>query len=102
MSDVNHAEREAKLQEREMELRLRELELEINRPEPPLQQTVKHRNQDNSIRSFKRDIVTAAKFSGFFLTGVVVIYISQWLAWISFFALLGTAGWAWYQYGRKN
>lgn len=101
MQDPNHQEREEQLRQREMELRLRELESEIHRVDTPFRPTVKDTSSNKPVRTFKRDLIIAAKLSGLFLTGVVVVYISQWLAWISFFALLGVAGWAWFEFGRK-
>jgi hypothetical protein len=94
-------DREQLLRKRELELRLRELELEVNRIEPPFHPTVKDNSSHKPARTLKRDAMLAAKLSGLFLTGVVIVYISQWLAWISFFALIGTAGWAYFKFGRK-
>jgi hypothetical protein len=45
-----------------------------------------------------QDLLLAAKLSGFFITGIVVVYISQWLAWISLFAFFGVAGWVWLKF----
>jgi Flp pilus assembly protein TadB len=104
VQDPNHQEREEQLRQREMELRLRELESEIHRVDAPFHPTVKDTSSNKPVRTFKRDLIIAAKLSGLFLAGVVVVvvvYISQWLAWISFFALLGAAGWAWFEFGRK-
>jgi hypothetical protein len=98
----NYQEREEQLRQRELDLRLRELESEIHRVEPPFHPTVRDNRSNKPARSFKRDAILAAKVSGFFLTGVVVVYISQWLAWISFFALIGAVGWAWFEFGRKS
>ncbi|AFY94888.1 hypothetical protein [Chamaesiphon minutus] len=98
----NYREREEQLRQRELDLRLRELESEIHRVEPPFHPTVRDNRSNKPTRSFKRDLILAAKVSGFFLTGVVVVYISQWLAWISFFALIGAVGWAWFEFGRKS
>jgi hypothetical protein len=97
----NYQEREEQLRQRELDLRLRELESDINRVEPPFHPTVRDTG-NKPARTFKRDLMLAAKVSGFFLTGVVVVYISQWLAWISFFALIGAVGWAWFEFGRKS
>jgi hypothetical protein len=102
VQDPNYQEREAQLRQRELELRLRELDNELNRVDPPFHPTVKDRSTHKPARTFKRDLILAAKLSGFFLAGVVVVYISQWLAWISFFALVSTAGWAWFKFGRKS
>lgn len=102
MKDSNDRERAEQLQQRELELRLRELESEIRRPEPPFHPTVRATENNKPARTFKRDLILAAKVSGFFLVGVVVVYISQWLAWISFFALIGAVGWAWFEFGRKS
>jgi hypothetical protein len=92
------SEREQQLQERELELRLRELEMDINRQDAPFHPTVREPG-GKPARSFRKDLVKAAKFAGLFITGVVIVYISQWLAWISLFAILGIAGWMWVQYG---
>jgi hypothetical protein len=112
-------EREAELQRRERELKLRELELDIHRQEAPLypteketgvgrassrSETLREQNENRKIvktRSLKQDIVTAAKFSGLIVVGFGVVYISQWLAWISAFAILGISGWLWFKYGRR-
>jgi hypothetical protein len=101
VEEPNYQEREEQLRQRELELRLRELESEIRRPEPPFHPTVRETENNKPARTFKRDLILAAKVSGFFLVGVVVVYISQWLAWISFFALIGAVGWAWFEFGRK-
>jgi hypothetical protein len=91
--------REQQLQERELELRLRELELNIHRQDAPYHPTVVDRGGSNKpVRSFKQDLIRAAKFSGLFVTGAVIVYISQWLAWISLFTLIGAAGWLWFKY----
>jgi hypothetical protein len=97
----DYQEREEQLRQRELDLRMRELESEIHRVEPPFHPTVRDTG-NKPARTFKRDLMLAAKVSGFFLTGVVVVYISQWLAWISFFALIGAVGWAWFEFGRKS
>ena len=102
MPDSNDRDREEQLNQRELELRLRELESEIRRPEPPLHPTVRDTNDNRPARSFKRDLIIAAKLSGFFVIGAVIVYVSQWLAWISFFAFLGAAGWAWFEFNRKS
>jgi hypothetical protein len=99
--DPNYQERAEQLRQRELEVRLRELESELHRVEPPFHPTVKDTG-NKPARTFKRDLILAAKVSGFFLIGVVVVYISQWLAWISFFALVGAVGWAWFEFGRKS
>ncbi len=93
------SERERQLQEREIELRLRELEIDVHRQDAPFHPTVPDRGSNNKpVRSFKRDLIRAAKFSGLLLTGAVIVYISHWLAWISLFAFIGVAGWLWYKY----
>ncbi len=102
MPETNHQEREEQLRQRELELRLRELELEVHHIDPPFHPTVKDTSSRKPTRSFKRDLIVAAKLSGFFLVGVVVVYVSQWLAWISFFALIGAVGWAWIEFGHKS
>jgi hypothetical protein len=102
VEDPDLQKREEQLRHREIELRLRELELEVNRVAPPFYPTVKEQIDHKPARSFKRDLIIAAKFSGFFLAGIVIIYISQWLAWISFFALLGVAGWALVEFKRSS
>jgi fatty acid desaturase len=96
-------EREDELQRRERELKLRELELDIHRQEAPLYPTEKETGARKIVktRSLKQDIVTAAKFSGLIVVGFGVVYISQWLAWISAFAILGISGWLWFKYGRR-
>jgi Flp pilus assembly protein TadB len=101
VQEPNYQEREEQLRQRELELRLRELESEIHRVDPPFHPTVKETGDRKSARTFRRDLILAAKVSGFFLIGVVVVYVSQWLAWISFFALIGAVGWAWFEFGRK-
>jgi hypothetical protein len=102
VQDRNNQEWEEQLRQRELELRLRELESEVDRIDVPFHPTVKDTSNQKPARSFKRDLIIAAKFSGFFLVGVVIIYVSQWLAWISFFAFLGAAGWAWFEFNRKS
>jgi hypothetical protein len=102
VQDPNYQEREEQLRQREIEVRLRELESEIRRLDPPFHPTVRDTSDRQPARTFKRDLILAAKLSGFFLAGVVVVYVSQWLAWISFFAFLGAAGWAWFEFGRKS
>jgi Flp pilus assembly protein TadB len=106
-----HQEREAELQRREWEIKLRELEHDIHRQEAPFYPTAKEtgvgrasQNENRQIaktRSLKQDIVTAAKFAGFIVVGFGVVYISQWLVWISAFAILGISGWLWFKYGRR-
>ncbi len=93
------SERELELRERELELRLRELEVDIQRQDAPFHPTVPDRGSNKPVRSFKQNLIRAAKFSGLFITGAVIVYISQWLAWISLFAFVGVAGWLWYKYG---
>jgi ABC-type transport system involved in multi-copper enzyme maturation permease subunit len=73
-----------------------------HRVDPPLYPTVKETIKHKPARSFRRDLIIAAKFSGFLLAGVVIIYIAQWLAWISFSALLGAAGWAWFKFKHQS
>jgi fatty acid desaturase len=102
MQETNHQEREEQLRKRELELRLRELELEVHRVDPPFHPTVKDTSNRKPARSFKRDLIVAAKLASFFLVGIVVVYVSQWLAWISFFALIGAVGWAWLEFGHKS
>jgi fatty acid desaturase len=102
VEDPNFQEREEQLRQRELELRMRELESELHRADPPFHPTARETGNNKPARSFKRDLILAAKVSGFFLVGVVVVYISQWLAWISFFALIGAVGWAWFELGRKS
>jgi Flp pilus assembly protein TadB len=97
----NYQERDAQLRQREIELRLRELESELHRVDPPFHPTTKDTSNNKPARTFKRDLILAAKLSGLFFAGVVVVYISQWLAWISFFALIGAVIWAWFEFGRK-
>lgn len=92
------SERELELRERELDLRLRELEADIHRQDVPFHPTVRDKGSNKPVRSFKKDLITAAKFSGLFITGAVIVYISQWLAWISLFAFMGVAGWLWYKY----
>jgi Flp pilus assembly protein TadB len=95
--------REQQLQDRELELRLRELELDIHRQDAPLHPTVPDRRSNNKpTRSFNQNLLRAAKLSGLFATGVVIVYIVNWLVWISLVAFLGTAGWLWYKYRVKN
>jgi Flp pilus assembly protein TadB len=97
------SERERQLQERELELRLREMEIDIHRQEAPFHLTVPNRGGSNKpVRSFKQNLILTAKLSGLFATGVVVVYIINWLAWISLFAFIGTAGWLWYKYRVKS
>jgi Flp pilus assembly protein TadB len=95
--------REQQLQERELDLRLRELELDIYRQDAPDRPTAPNRGGSNKpVRSLKQNLILAAKLSGLFATGVVVIYIIHWLVWISLFASIGAAGWFWYKYRVKN
>jgi hypothetical protein len=90
-------EKEQELHQRELKIRLSELETEINRAEPPLHPTIKHHNDEKLARSFKKDFITLVKLSGFFFGGLVVIYVSQWLAWISAFAIVIGAGFLWFK-----
>jgi hypothetical protein len=55
-----------------------------------------------SMRSWKKDLKIAAKLSGFFVAGAVVVCMSQILAGIFFFTCIGAAGWACFEYGRKQ
>jgi hypothetical protein len=98
-----HQEREQYLQQRERQLRLRELEMDIKCQEAPYYPTEKETGDRKIVktRSLKQDLFTAAKFSGLIVVGFGVVYISQWLAWISAFAILGISGWLWFKYGRR-
>jgi hypothetical protein len=69
--------REQELEQRALELRLRELDAEINPRSVPFYPTQK---DQKLTRTLKQDLVNVAKFSGLFLGGVAVVYVSQWLA----------------------
>ena len=79
MQDPNHQEREEQLRQREIDLRLRELEVEIYQSASPFHPTSKNTSSNNNkpVRTFKRDVVIATKFSGFFFASVIVVFISQ-------------------------
>jgi hypothetical protein len=99
--DRQNQEWEEQLRQREIEIRLREIESEIHRVEPPFHPTVRDLIDRKPVRTFKRDLILATKLSGLFIAGIIVVYISQWLAWISFFALIGASAWAWIEFRRK-
>jgi C4-dicarboxylate-specific signal transduction histidine kinase len=90
--------REQEIQQRELDLRLREMDAEINQQDIPYHPTKKHENDGKITRSLKQDLVKAAKLSGLFLGGVAVVWLSQWLAWISLFAVVAGAGYAWFKF----
>jgi hypothetical protein len=90
--------KEQELQQREIEIRLRELDAEIKQQDVPYHPTKKHEDDGKITRSLKQDLVTAAKFSGLFLGGVAVVWLSQWLAWISVFVVVAGAGYAWFKF----
>jgi hypothetical protein len=92
--------REQELEQRALELRLRELESEIKPSSVPFYPTQKDQDQ-KLARTLKQDLVTVAKFSGLFLGGVAVVYVSQWLAWITVFASVAAAGYFWFKF-RAN
>jgi Flp pilus assembly protein TadB len=92
--------REQELEQRALELRLRELESEIKPRSVPFYPTQKDQDQ-KLARTLKQDLVTVAKFSGLFLGGVAVVYVSQWLAWITVFASVAAAGYFWFKF-RSN
>jgi C4-dicarboxylate-specific signal transduction histidine kinase len=92
--------REKELEQRTLELRLRELDAEINHRSVPFYPTEKDQDQ-KLARTLKQDLVTVAKFSGLFLGGIAVVYISQWLAWITVFASISAAGYFWFKF-RAN
>jgi Flp pilus assembly protein TadB len=92
--------REQELEQRALELRLRELESEIKPRSVPFYPTQKDQDQ-KLARTLKQDLVTVAKFSGLFLGGVAVVYVSQWLAWITVFASISAAGYFWFKF-RSN
>jgi predicted RNase H-like nuclease (RuvC/YqgF family) len=79
--------------QRAIELRLQEMDTEINRSEVPLHPTKKHRK---SARSFKQNLSRIMKISGLFLGGLVAVFVTQWLAWISLFVFVGAATWIWF------
>ncbi len=89
--------REQELEQRALELRLRELESEIKPRSVPFYPTEKDQDQ-RLARTLKQDILTVAKFSGLFLGGVAVVYVSQWLAWITVFASVAAAGYFWFKF----
>jgi Flp pilus assembly protein TadB len=95
-------EREQELEQRALELRLKELDAEINPQPAPFHQTSKYQDDAKLARTLKQDLVTVAKFSGLFVGGLAVVYISQWLAWISVFAVIATAGWLWFEFRSKK
>jgi Flp pilus assembly protein TadB len=92
--------REQELEQRALKLRLRELESEIKPRSVPFYPTQKDQDQ-KLARTLKQDLVTVAKFSGLFLGGVAVVYVSQWLAWITVFASVAAAGYFWFKF-RSN
>ncbi len=93
--------REQKLEQRALELRLRELDAEINPRSVPFYPTQKDQDQ-KLTRTLKQDLVNVAKFSGLFLGGVAVVYVSQWLAWITVFASVAAAGYFWFKFRSNN
>jgi Flp pilus assembly protein TadB len=103
MKDISNRERELlereeDLKQRALELRLRELDAEINPRSAPYYPTSKHQDEAKLARTLKQDLVMVAKFAGLFVGGVAIVYVSQWLAWISVFAVIGTAGWLWFKF----
>jgi C4-dicarboxylate-specific signal transduction histidine kinase len=90
--------REQEIQQRELDLRLRELDAEVNQKDIPYHPTKKHEDDGKITRSLKQDLVKAAKLSGLFLGGVAVVWVSQWLAWISLIAVAIGAGYAWFKF----
>jgi hypothetical protein len=100
--DPNYQEREEQLRQREIELRLRELESELHRVDPPLHPTVKENKKNKPARTFKRDLILAAKLSGFFVGSIVVVFTAQIVAGLSFLICIGLAGWLCFELGRKS
>jgi hypothetical protein len=98
--DPNHQEPQERLCQREIELRLRELESELHRVDPPLHPTVKE-NHNKPTRTFKRDLILAAKLFGFFVGSIVVVFTAQIVAGLSFTICIGLAGWLCFELGRK-
>jgi Flp pilus assembly protein TadB len=92
--------REQELEQRALELRLRELDAEINPRSVPFYPTQKDQDQ-KLARTLKQDLATIAKFAGLFVGGVAVVYVSQWLAWITVFASVAAAGYFWFKF-RSN
>jgi hypothetical protein len=108
------SEREQQLRERELDIRLRELEVEVNRQDVYFPNTLRDRNRSNPVkRPSNKDLSTAAKlsgafiagaviiswarFMGFFLAGFVIVFVTPLLAWMSLFAVLGVANWLWFK-----
>jgi hypothetical protein len=99
--DPNRQESQERLRQRELELRLRELESEIHRIDPPFHPTVKDTSNNKPARTFKRDLILAAKLSGFFVGSIVVVFTAQIVAGLSFVICIGLAGWLCFELGRK-
>ena len=102
VEEPNYQQREEQLRQRELELRLRELESEVHRVDPPFHPTVKDTSKNKPARTFKRDLVLAAKLSGFFVGSIVVVFTAQLVAGLSFFICICLAGWLCFELGRKS
>jgi hypothetical protein len=79
--------------QRAIELKLQEMDVELNQSEVPLHPTKKHQK---SARSFRQNLSRIMKISGLFLGGLVAVFVTQWLAWISLFVFVGAATWIWF------
>jgi Flp pilus assembly protein TadB len=97
--EENFQVRERDLHRRELELRLRELEAEVTDSQPNINQTERYENDRLPVKQkgWRGKLATATRYSGLFATGIVVLFISHWIAWISAFAFIGGAGWLWYK-----
>jgi hypothetical protein len=84
--------RERELQAREQAIRLREIEAQIN--QPPLLQTVKHREPERSLKPWYGKLVNVGKFLGIVVAVVIAIRIATGLATV---IMIGAVAWVGYK-----
>lgn len=84
--------RERELQAREQAIRLRELEAEIN--QPPLLQTVKHREPNSSLTPWYGKLVKVGKFLAVVVAVVIAIRVATSLATV---IMVGAVAWVAYK-----
>lgn len=83
---------ERQLKEREHALRLREIEAEIN--QPPLYETVKHKDVERAPKRWYGKIVPVAQFLGIVVAVVVAMRVAMALAYV---VIVGAIAWVAYK-----
>jgi Flp pilus assembly protein TadB len=86
--------REQELQERERIVRLRELEAEIHSKsrdkEIPIHQTERLNSKENSLKRSWRKLITWAKFIGFVIVGIGVVWVGVQVGIFLTYALIAS------------